>query len=152
MTNSIESVRMLIGRTCLALDAENYGEFLNGCTEEFTYRVTTFSPELGKDMVWLEHNREGYEGLIKMLPKHIRLKGRFNRQAIVCDVVPHGDNHAMVTSQLTVIHTNPEGESRVLLAGRYIDQIVVGPSGPVLAAREVNLDTRVLGPGIHTPI
>lgn len=151
MTITNETVRALIGRTCLMLDDEDFTTFLTCCTDGFAYRVTTYSPELGKEMVWLEHDRKGYEALVNMLPKHIRLQGRFTRQAVVYDVAQHGDS-AAVTSQLTVVHTNLDGESRLLLAGRYIDKIVDGPAGPLLESREVRLDTRVLGPGVHTPI
>lgn len=147
-----EEMRGFIGRTCLSLDDENYESFLKNCTDRFSYRVTTYSPELGKEMVWLEHDRQGYESLVKMLPQHVRLQGRFTRQAVVYDVAPDGNDGATVISQLTVVHTDLEGESRLLLAGRYIDKIENGASGPLLASREVRLDTRVLGPGIHTPI
>lgn len=134
------------------LDDEDFQSFLKFCTDQFAYRVTTYSPELDKEMVWLEHDRKGYESLITMLPKHIKLQGRFTRQAVVCDVAQDGDDAVAATSQLTMVHTNLDGESRLLLAGRYLDKFVSGESGPLLERREVRLDTRVLGPGIHAPI
>lgn len=151
--STFDSVRALIGRTCLALDDEDYAGFLRNCSETFNYRVTAVSPELGKDMVWLEHDRAGYEGLLKMLPRHIRLRGRFTRHAILCDVAPSENGLTRAVSQLTVVHTSPEGESRLLLAGRYIDDIELADGQPPsIRSREVRLDTRLLGPGIHTPI
>lgn len=152
MSATAESVQLFIGRTCLALDDENFDQFLAHCTPNFEYRVSTFSPELGKDMVWLEHGREAYESMIRMLPKHVRLEGRFSRNAIVCDVRNDDPRRATVVSRVTVVHTNMHGESKVLLTGRYLDTLEVLPSSLALAAREVRLDTRDLGPGIHTPI
>lgn len=147
------SVRSLIGRTSLKLDDEDFQGFLGHCTDAFVYRITAVSPELGKDMVWLEHDRAGYEGLLKMLPRHIRLKGRFSRHAILCEVEPTEDGRAKAVSQLSVFHTSPEGESRLLLSGRYVDEIEFSEGQPPsIASREVRLDTRLLGPGIHTPI
>lgn len=147
-----ESVRLFIGRTCLALDDEDFDAFLAHCTPDFSYRVSTFSPELGKDMVWLEHGRQGYESMIRMLPKHVRLDGRLSRSAIVSDVRQDAAGKACVVSRLTVVHTNANGETRMLLSGRYLDTLELSETNLALAAREVRLDTRDLGPGIHAPI
>ena len=152
MSATPESVQLFIGRTCLALDDEDFDQFLASCASDFSYRVSTFSPELGKEMVWLEHGREGYESMVRMLPKHVRMDGRFSRNAIVCDVKYSESDRATVISRLTVVHTNACGESRMLLTGRYLDTLDLSGSSPVLAAREVRLETRDLGPLIHAPI
>lgn len=153
MDSPFDIARCLIGRTCLALDDEDYQSFLDDCSPQFTYRITAHSPEIGQEMVWLEHSREGYESLIKMLPKHTRLQGRFCRQAALAALRETEPGRFRAVSHLTVVYTTPEGESRLLLAGRYIDEIVVAKERePKLESREVRLDTRLLGPGIHTPI
>jgi len=152
VSNLDESVRRFLGSTCLALDDEDYAEFLTHCDEKFTYQVTTFSDELGKDMVWLELDRPGFEALIKMLPQHVRMTGRFNRQASPSKVVLDNGN-VEVVSHLAMFHTNLDGDTRLLLVGRYIDQLKPRDGElPVLTRRVVRLDTRNLGEGMHAPI
>ena len=152
-TSTFETIRALIGRTCLALDNEDYASFLSHCSPTFTYRITANSPEIDKEMVWLEHDRAGYEALLKMLPRHIRLQGGFARHAILCDIIPGDRGLKRAISQLMVIHTGTSGESTLLLSGRYVDDIAFPiDEAPLIQSREVRLDTRLLGPGIHTPI
>lgn len=152
MSNLDETVRSFLGSTCLALDDEDYPEFLRNCQEDFSYQVTAYSDELGMDMVWMEHDRQGFEGLLKMLPKHIRMMGRFSRQASPSKIVLDNGN-VQVVSHLCVFHTNLDGDTRLLLVGRYIDQLVPRDGKPpLLARRVVRLDTRNLGQGIHVPI
>ena len=103
-------------------------------------------------MVWLEQDRSGFEALIKMLPQHVRMAGRFNRQAAPAKVTLNNGNLEVV-SQLAMFHTNLDGDTRLLLVGRYIDQLKQRDGEPlVLTRRVVRLDTRNLREGMHAPI
>lgn len=66
----VKEVVELIYRSCISLDKGNFAQWLDLCAPEFRYTITTYSPEIRKQMVWLEHDREGMEDLFKMLPKH----------------------------------------------------------------------------------
>ena len=54
---SADAVKDLIYQSCLVMDDERFDEYLALCTEDYQYKVTAYSPELRKEMVWLEQSR-----------------------------------------------------------------------------------------------
>jgi len=148
-----EAVRLLIGGAGLALDDSDFDRFLCFCDDPFSYRIRAWSPELKKDMTWLEHNRNGMVELFKSLPQHLQRLGRFHRQIAVSTVEPSKiDGFLVVMSSLIVHHTNLEGQTQALAVGRYVDIVNMTEEKITLAARDVMLDTRDLGIGLHVPI
>lgn len=149
---SIETeIPNLIYKSCLLLDQEDFKGYLTLYDDEMRYAVETYSPELRKDMVWLDHDRGEMNHLIKMLGQHVRMLGRFSRHASVY-AVEGSDEKWTAISSLMLHHTNPDGETKLMAVGRYDDEIVVKNKKPLLASRKVVLQTRDLGPGIHVPI
>src|SRR5882672_11081805 len=65
-----QAIEELVYRSCLALDARDFKAFLELCDPGFRYSITTHSPEIRRDMVWLDHDRKGMETLFTNLPKH----------------------------------------------------------------------------------
>ena len=148
-----EAVRPLIGRLGLALDDGNFDAFLALCDDPFHYRIRVWSPELKKQMTWLEHDRGGLTELIKNLPEHLQRPGRLHRQITVATVDPSNtEGYLVVTSPFTVHHTDLEGQTQALAVGCYIDIVNMSEEKIVLTARDVTLDTRDLGIGLHVPI
>ena len=79
---SIErAIQDVIYRACLLLDAERFSEWLDLCTSDFKYRITTYSPEIRRRMTWYEQDLPGLKGMIEMLPKHNTDHGRLTRHA-----------------------------------------------------------------------
>lgn len=153
MTVSDEDLRNLIHRSCLYLDDGDWNSYLDLCSDDFTYRITAFSPELRKEMVWLEQDRNGMTNLFGNLENHVTLQGRFLRHATVALIErDESPNNAQVTTTFFVIYTNLEGVSEMFAAGRYNDAIDASGNRPLLRTREVRLDTRDLGGGTHFPI
>ena len=152
MALSEEAVRGLVYRSCMTLDAEDFAGYLALCGPEFRYRITTYSPELKKDMVWLDHNRTDLANMLDMVSEHVRLPGKFFRHATVYAIEPDGADRAKVTTALSVYYTDPDGDSRVFAVGRYLDVVSVADGGPRLVSREARLETRGLGPGSHLPM
>lgn len=144
-------ISRLIYTSALSLDAEDFNGFMTRCGQTFNYQITTFSPEIGRDMVWLDHDREGMQGLFSMLPKHVRIKGRFKRHVSIYSI-DRDDNQAKVLSSVLLIHTDPQGVSKLFAAGQYRDVIDLTGATPQLMERTVRLDTRDLGPGMHIPV
>ena len=64
------SIEELIYRSCLVLDDKDFKGYLNLCDSGFRYTIRTHSPEIRKDMVWLDHDRKGMETLFNNLPRH----------------------------------------------------------------------------------
>jgi methanesulfonate monooxygenase small subunit len=148
-----EAVRPLIGRLALALDDSDFAAFLALCDDPFSYRIRVWSPELKKQMTWLEHDREGMAELFKSLPEHLLRPGRLHRQVNVATVEPSNtEDYLVVTSSLIVHHTNLEGQTQTLAVGRYLDVVNMSAETIVLTARDVILDTRDLGIGLHVPL
>ncbi len=147
------TVEEFIGNTCELLDQEQFSQFLSECTEEFSYRVSTHSPDLGKDMVWLDHDRNGFESMIRMLPEHVRIDASLSRHAIVASMTRIDASSAAVRTKLSVFQTDLNGTSSVLAIGTYRDVVDISePEKPKLKQRELRLDTRELGPGVHVPL
>jgi methanesulfonate monooxygenase small subunit len=148
-----EAVRPLIGRTCLALDDGDFTTFLAYCDDPFHYRIQVWSPEIKQQMTWLEHDRDGLAELFKSLPEHLQRPGRLHRQVSVATVDPSNtEDFLVVVSTFIVHHTDLEGRTQTLAVGRYIDIVNMSDEKILLAARDVVLDTRDLGIGLHVPL
>jgi len=146
-----QAIEELVYRSCLALDAKDYQGFLALCDEDFRYAITTYSPEIRKDMVWLDHDRKGMETLFANLPKHNSDHSPITRHATVY-TVEMGDGGANVVSALQVFRTELDGGASELFAvGRLHDTVNLDGAGAKLARRVVRLETRQLGYGYHIP-
>lgn len=147
-------VRALIYRSCLRLDEGDFAGWIDLCAPEFNYSITAYSPEIRKEMVWLEHDREGMEGLFKMLPKHNSDHSPLTRHASVYTVeYDESGKEASVVTSLVVYKTQLDGGATDLFAvGKYFDTVSLEEEIPLLTNRNVRLDTRELGIGSHVPL
>ncbi len=156
MSGHEERVRALIYRASRFLDDEEWDNFLNLCTPDFRYRVTAFSPELRKKMLWFDHDRESLKPLFDMVPQHLRRLGTLLRHVSVGTIDSIGGDGTMtmvsVVSTFQCTHTDHEGRSHLLAVGRYFDTVDVGGPAPLIKARETYLETRDLGIGSHVPL
>lgn len=147
------TIHDVIYQTCLLLDDKNFNAFLDLCDEGFRYSITTHSPEIRKDMIWLDHDKKGMQTLFTQLPRHNSDHSPITRHATVYKVDVNEDRkEASVVSALQVYKTELDGGSTVLFAvGKYVDTIKLDGGKPRLAKRVVKLDTRMLGLGYHIP-
>jgi methanesulfonate monooxygenase small subunit len=146
-----QAIEELVYRSCLALDARDYKAFLALCDEDFRYTISTYSPEIRKEMVWLDQDRKGMETLFTNLPRHNSDHSPLTRHATVYTVEEKGAG-AEVVSALQVFKTELDGGATELFAvGRFHDTVTLNGDGPRLARRVVRLDTRLLGYGYHIP-
>lgn len=146
-----KTIEELVYRTCLALDARDYKSFLGLCEDEFRYTITAYSPEIRRDMVWLDHDRKGMETLFTNLPRHNSDHSPITRHVTVYTVDLKG-SEAGVVSALQVFRTALDGGATELFAvGRFHDTVRLNGAGAKLAQRTVRLDTRLLGYGYHIP-
>ena len=153
--NDVDSaVRGLIYRSCLRLDEGDLPGWLDLCAPEFRYTITAYSPEIRKEMTWLDHDRDGMEGLFKMLPKHNSDHSPLTRHASVYVVERDEErNEATAITSVVVYRTALDGGATDLFAvGKYFDTVSLEGEAPLLAGRNVRLDTRELGIGSHFPL
>lgn len=144
-------IERLIYRSCRCLDDEDFAGYLELCAPDFRYRIAVHSPEIRKEMVWLEHDRKGMAALFENLPTHIRRPGRLLRHASVYDVAFEG-GRATADTSLVVLSTALDGKTEVFAAARYEDLFELDGKAPLLLSRTVRLETRDLGIGSHTPL
>ncbi len=149
-----EEVRELVYRSCLCLDNQDFAGWLELCAPDFRYTITAYSPEIRKEMVWLEHDREGMEGLFGMLPKHNSDHSPLTRHASVYLVdYEEGAGEASAVTSVAVYRTQLDGGVTELFAvGKYFDTVSLEGEAPLLSSRNVRLDTRELGIGSHLPL
>ena len=144
-------IEELVYRSCLALDDRDFKGFLALCDPGFRYKVTVYSPEIRKDMVWLDHDRAGMETLFNNLPRHNSDHAPLTRHATVYTVKVDGAQ-AEVVSALQVFRTTLDGGATELFSvARLIDTVKLDGGTPKLAARVVRMGTRQLGFGSHVP-
>ena len=148
-----EAIRTLIAKSCLTLDDGDFSAHLALCVQDYTYRIKVWSPELRKDMIWLEHDRDGLAGLFETLPEHLQRSGRLSRHVSTAAIEADSRTGAyIVVSNLIVHHTDLDGRTQVLAVGRYNDTVVQVDGAVMLSTREVVLETRDLGIGLHVPL
>ena len=152
MAISDNELKALIQKSCLCLDDGDWQGYMDLCAEDFTYQITTYSPELRKDMVWLEQDNKGMADLFNNLENHVTLQGRFLRHVNVASIERDNKIVARVVTTVLLMYTDLEGISQIFAAGRYNDSLVTSGIRPLLKTREVRLDTRDLGGGTHFPI
>ena len=144
-------IEELVYRSCLALDDKDFKGFLDLCDAGFRYKATAYSPEIRKDLVWLDLDKAGLETLFTNLPRHNSDHSPLSRHATVYTVKVNGKTAEVVTA-LQVFRTALDGGATELYAvARFYDTIKVDGDAPRLVQRHVKIETRQLGYGSHIP-
>ena len=151
--SSDQAIREVVYRTCTALDAEDFDAFMDLCAPDLDYRVTAFSPEIRKEMTWLDQDYDGMRALLDMVPQHLKRLGTLKRHVSIYFMEDDASaKTAAITSSFIVTHTDPEGRSQLFVAGTYFDEVYYSGDRPLLKKRKAHLETRDLGIGSHIPI
>ena len=153
MQSDRTAIEELVYRSCIALDEKNFKGYLDLCEEGYRYSITAQSPEIRKDMIWLDHDKQGMQSLFTNLPRHNSDHSPLTRHATVYTVeMDSAQQQATVVSALQVFRTDLDGGATELFAvGRYVDTVKMNAGAPKLLKRVVKLDTRQLGIGYHIP-
>ena len=160
-SSAVEAVKDTIYRTCLMMDDERWSDWLELCGDEFYYKITAYSPEIRKDMIYLDGDRVQISQMCELLPKHNTDHSPLKRHAVVytVDVDDGGKTAEAVTS--FVIYQNmldgvnshiDAGENHLFAVGRYIDHFEIADDAARFVSREVRLETRRLDKGTHWPL
>ena len=146
-------IEELIYRSALCLDDRDFEGFLALCAPSFRYTIEAHSPELRRDMVWLDHDKAGLEALFRTLPKHNSDHAPLTRHVTVYTTTaePESDD-TNVISALQVFRTELDGGATALFAvAKLYDRVRLVGDRAWLVRRRVRLDTRMLGIGSHIP-
>lgn len=151
--NSRTLVEELVYRSCLLLDEKNFKGYLDLCDPQYRYTISAHSPEIRKEMIWLDHDKAGMETLFTQLPRHNSDHSPLQRHATVYTVeIDEANKQANVVSALQVFKTTLDGGITELFGvGKMYDTVRLNGSGATLLKRNIKLDTRMLGIGYHIP-
>lgn len=151
--NSRMLIEELVYRSCLLLDDKDFRGYLELCDPDYRYSVTAHSPEIHKDMVWLDHDKAEMQTLFNNLPRHNSDHSPLSRHATVYTVeVDDTKKEASVVSALQVFKTTLDGgETELFGVGKMYDRIRLNGTEAKLLSRTIKLDTRMLGIGYHIP-
>jgi methanesulfonate monooxygenase small subunit len=146
-------VEELIYESCMVMDERDFPSFMELCDPKFTYKLTAYSPEIKKDMAWLDHDRAEMEDLFNTQPKQNNDHSPLTRNAVVYKIdFDEAKKRANVVSALQIYRTLLNGGVTELFAvGKYYDTVSLSGNKPALLSRHVKLDTRDLGWGYHIP-
>jgi methanesulfonate monooxygenase subunit beta len=151
------AIEDVVYRGALHLDERRFGDWLDLTSSDFRYRIEAYSPDIRRQMTWIDHDRQGMAALVELLPKHHVNGAIWLRHVVVYSVQQEDDTNARAVSSLAVFHTVVDvgdshvegGSSRLFLVGRYYDRFRREEQGWRLSERVVRLDTRQLGVGSH---
>jgi len=143
----------LVYRSCLLLDEQDFDGYLALCAADFRYSIRAYSPEIRRDMLWMDLDKPGLTTLFHNLPKHNSDRAPLSRHATVYTVATDtGAGRASLVTALQVFRTDLDGGATELFAvGKIHDTIALAGERPLLLARAIRLDTRRLGIGTHIP-
>ena len=153
-------VRETIYRSTIFLDSQNWMAWLEHCDPEFKYAIRSWSPEINRDMTYLELDRKGLESMVKLLPKHNTDHSPLTRHTSVYTVDVNGGATAKAVSSVIVYQNLLDGinshidagESRLFLVGKYLDTFKLENDKAAFLSREVRIENRRLDKGSHWPI
>jgi methanesulfonate monooxygenase small subunit len=148
------AVEELVYRSCLLLDEQDFKGFMALCHPGFRYRLSAWSPEIRREMTWLDRDRAEMESFFGMLPKHNTDHAALTRHATVYTLgFDAAGEEAHVVSALEVYRTALDGgATRLFAVGKYHDTVRLADGAPTLLSRCVRLVTRDLGWGHHIPL
>ena len=152
--DSRHTISELICRSCMALDDKDFTAYLELCDPAYRYAITAYSPEIRKDMTWLEHDKAGMQLLFTNLPRHNSDQSPLSRHVTIYTVSTSDDaKQAQVVSALQVFKTSLDGgETELFAVGKMHDTVNLEGDEPRLLDRNIRLDTRMLGYGYHIPV
>ena len=154
-------IERIIYKATIALDSENWDEWLELCDDTFDYSITSFSPEINKDMIYFSADKKELKGLMDMLPKHNTDHSPLRRHTSVYTIdISDNEQTAEAISSVAVYQNMLDGqnshldsgESRLFLVGQYLDKFVIKDGLVKFVYRETKLDNRRLDRGSHWPI
>jgi methanesulfonate monooxygenase small subunit len=153
-------VRETIYRSTILLDSQNWMGWLEHCDPRFQYAIRSWSPEINRDMTYLELDRKGLESMVKLLPKHNTDHSPLTRHTSVYTVDVNGGETAKAVSSVIVYQNMLDGinshidagESRLFLVGKYLDTFKLENNKAAFLSREVRIENRRLDKGSHWPI
>ncbi len=151
-------IREEIYKACQNLDDQQWDDWLDQCDDNFEYKVTTYSPEVRKDLTYLRLDYKELKPYFALLPKHNSDHSPIRRHATVYSVTVAEDEKSaeavtsfLVTQEMFDGINAPldSGENRLYLVGKYNDKFKIDGDKVTFTEREARVFTRRLDKGSH---
>jgi methanesulfonate monooxygenase small subunit len=138
----------------LHLDGHDFEAFLRLCAPDFRYVIEAYSPEIRRQMIWLDHGKSELAQLFRTLPRHNSDHAPLSRHVTLYTATSDGDGPDVeAVSALQVFRTALDGGGTTLFAvGKIYDRLTIEDGRALLRRRRIKLDTRLLGIGSHIPL
>jgi methanesulfonate monooxygenase small subunit len=151
--NTDKEITELVYQSCFMLDEMNFAGYLDLCSPDYRYKIVAYSPELKKDMVWQDVDRESLKHHFDLIPKHVREMVSLTRFPTLYSIKYEDDGkRAKVLSGLQVFKTKLDGgETHIYGVCRLHDVVELSSGHARLLSREVRMETRQLGTGSQIP-
>jgi methanesulfonate monooxygenase small subunit len=140
----LPNINAFISKSCRLLDEEDFERWIGLCAPKFNYRITAHSPDLSRDMCWLDVHREELRALFKTVDTHVRVPGTFLRVPGSAYIDKASNGRLLVITPVSAFHTTLQGATTVFAVFRYQDEIEIAENAIRLVDREVRLNTRLL--------
>ena len=156
-----DAIRSAIYEASLALDECRWTDWLAQCDDAFYYAIKAHSPEIHRDMTYLDGSLAEMVSMCDLLPKHNTDRSPLSRHTVVYRVTVDEDGaSASAVSSVAVYRTVLDGmashveagSSNLFLVGKYHDRFKLENGSAKFVERIVRLDTRRLDKGSHWPI
>lgn len=147
-------VSSLIYRSCLLLDEKKFEDYLALCADNFHYTITTYSPEIRAEMVWMDEDKASLKKILDVLSRHNSDHSPLSRHATVYTIdYDESKKEASVVTGLQIFKTSLDGgETHLFAVAKCYDTVSINDDkGAELLNRNVRLDTRMLSLGSHIP-
>ena len=141
----------VIRTTAARLDNEDLDGWLALFAPVSRYEIKAFGPEIRAEMSWWHSDREELEQILAETKQHVRDPGK--RLHLVTPISAElSSDCATALSHFAILRTDPDGNSKVYVAGRYEDAFVKLGERWLYQQHTAVLDTRKLEPFTHLPL
>lgn len=151
MTADKEALERLVTEAASLLDEELFLRWMELCSADFEYKITAYSPEIGRQMAWWDQDKISLQVTLTTVNDHVRDQGRIKRHLGPLRIID-GSEKPRTECSVVLWHTDLQGTTQLYAVGKYVDEFVVEQNVLRFLRREVALDTRRLPFGSHAPL
>lgn len=138
-----ERIRDLVTRSVRLLDAGAFEGFIALFAPGAIYSMSAFSPEIGRDSVWLELERDELGRILDASTEHIHdLAARTH--FVMVEAFARAGHEIRAQSNFVVFRTDEAGRTALYAIGTYDDTIAGYDGALKITARRVRVQTRLL--------
>ena len=144
-----EAIRELIARVGRLLDTKDFAAVIASFAEPGSYVLRAYSPEIGKELIWMSVKRAELLRLLKESAEHVHDLADRTHQ-ITVDQISLEKGEALARSTFSVFRTDMKGQSDLFAVGHYEDRLVKNGDTWLIDSRTVRLHTRMFT--VPTPL